>query len=106
MIVPYPTRWIIHLSIQSRRTAWDVLVRVLDLWLLHETHLIVGQVALAFQQHHGRRHRRRVSPVSRRPQWLEYAEDDDSLIVHSVNDPLKRGQNFDEERVLYLMDWM
>ena len=31
---------------------------------------------------------------------------DHSLIVHSPNDPLKRGVDFDEERVLYFMDWV
>jgi hypothetical protein len=28
------------------------------------------------------------------------------LIVHSVNDPLKLGQDYDEERVLMLADWV
>ncbi|KAK4689611.1 hypothetical protein P7C73_g475, partial [Tremellales sp. Uapishka_1] len=29
-----------------------------------------------------------------------------AMIVHSTNDPLVRGVDFDEERVLYLSDWM
>ncbi|GFZ52064.1 hypothetical protein JCM24511_09836 [Saitozyma sp. JCM 24511] len=28
------------------------------------------------------------------------------LIIHSPNDPLKLGQDFDEERVLYVSDWV
>ncbi|EIW68417.1 multi-copper oxidase laccase-like protein [Tremella mesenterica DSM 1558] len=28
------------------------------------------------------------------------------LIVHSVHDPLKLGQDFDEERIIYLSDWV
>lgn len=28
------------------------------------------------------------------------------LIIHSVNDPLKRGEHFDEERIVIIQDWM
>jgi FtsP/CotA-like multicopper oxidase with cupredoxin domain len=28
-----------------------------------------------------------------------------ALIVHSPNDPLKRGQDFDEEQVVIVSDW-
>ena len=27
------------------------------------------------------------------------------LVVHSVNDPLVKGRDFDEERVLFVEDW-
>jgi hypothetical protein len=28
------------------------------------------------------------------------------LIIHSINDPLKRGEDYDEDMILYVQDWM
>jgi hypothetical protein len=57
------------------------------------------QVALSFQQYDGGWDHRRVSSI-------DATGADGRLIVHSPNDPLKRGADYDEDRILYLMDWM